>query len=158
MSQFQIYSGKVRVRASAIVVKEGSILLINQNVPTKKYPVWLPPGGGVHLSETTEEALVREVKEETGLSVKPNTLRYIHEFIQNPFHAIEFYYLCDVESGILKKGCDPEHNPESQIIHRVEWIPLIEMNNYELFPEFLRDEIAQNSLMNKDRISHFKST
>lgn len=158
MSQFKIYSGKVRIRASAIIVEDSSILLINQDVPTKEFPVWLPPGGGVQLGESTEEALVREVMEETGLLVKPVTLRYIHEFIQNPFHAIEFYYLCEVDSGTLKTGSDPEHNSESQIIHHAKWIPLTEIDDIELFPEFLRDEIAQNSLMEKDRISHFKST
>jgi len=56
-----------RVRVAAIVIKDGEILLVRHSKYGTSY--WLLPGGGVHYGETLEEALVRELKEETNLDV-----------------------------------------------------------------------------------------
>lgn len=53
--------------ASALIInEEGKILLINH----KKLGVWLYPGGHVKINEEPDTAIIREVKEETGLSVE----------------------------------------------------------------------------------------
>lgn len=118
------------------------------------YPVWLPPGGGVEPGEVAKEAVVREVKEETGLKLKPLRLRYVHEFISPPFHATELYFLANFIDGILKTGHDPEHYPGDQLIHDVRFVAISEASQYDLFPEFLKKEILDGSLQG-DMISHF---
>ena len=55
------------------IVYEDTVLLVNH----PRYDMWLPPGGHIELDEDPEEALFREIKEETGLDVeiiapKPN--------------------------------------------------------------------------------------
>jgi 8-oxo-dGTP diphosphatase len=155
---FEQYSGVIRVRAAALIMRDKELLLVKQKVPVRARSVWLPPGGGIEVGETAEAALVREVAEETGVQIRPLRLRYIHEFIQDTFHAYELYYSAEMVGGILKKGSDPEHNPEEQLISRVEWVPVDQLldSNFELFPHFLRDEIAGNNLSD-NTISHFST-
>jgi ADP-ribose pyrophosphatase YjhB (NUDIX family) len=156
VSDFARYSGRVRVRAAALVVRDGSLLLVKQKVPTRDNLIWLPLGGGLQLGETAETALVREVKEETGITVIPESLRYVHEFIQPPFHSIELYYLSGFKSGSLVTGNDPEHHPARQLIEEVKWISLQEAASIDLFPEFLLEEIKKDTLFKKE-ISHFRT-
>jgi 8-oxo-dGTP pyrophosphatase MutT (NUDIX family) len=51
---------------SAYIVFDGEVLLVHH----PRYNMWLPMGGHIELDEDPEEALFREVKEETGLEVK----------------------------------------------------------------------------------------
>lgn len=61
---------KTRVVAVAIIEKDGKFLMGNKAKDVGPYPnTWRLPGGGVEEDETPEEAITREVKEETGLGV-----------------------------------------------------------------------------------------
>lgn len=51
---------------AVFIVNEGSVLLVNH----PRYDKWLPPGGHIELDEDPEQALYREIEEETGLSVE----------------------------------------------------------------------------------------
>lgn len=110
------FSGKVRVRVSGLIFSRDHIVLVNQQSPTRPRPIWLPPGGGVELGEKSEDALIREVKEETTLAVLQADLKYIHEFIEPPYHAFEFYFRVTKHSGKLRKGKDPELDIHNQQI------------------------------------------
>ncbi|MDT0489863.1 NUDIX domain-containing protein [Streptomyces griseus] len=57
----------VRVRAGAIVIRDGRMLVIRFQEPDEDGPYFEIPGGGVEAGETPEEAAVRELREETGL-------------------------------------------------------------------------------------------
>ncbi|MCX4654275.1 NUDIX domain-containing protein [Streptomyces microflavus] len=57
----------VRVRAGAILIRDGHLLLIRFQDPDEDGPYYEIPGGGVEAGETPEEAAVRELREETGL-------------------------------------------------------------------------------------------
>jgi len=51
--------------AIGIVISENHILLVKR----QDLPLWVIPGGGIDEGETAEEAVVREVKEESGLDI-----------------------------------------------------------------------------------------
>ena len=62
-----------QVAIGAVVIHEGKILLVKRkNPPGKNF--WALPGGSVRWGETLQEATIREIKEETGLLIKPQEM------------------------------------------------------------------------------------
>ena len=55
------------VRVSAIIIKNNEILLMHRKKNGEEY--WVFPGGGVEDTEKAEQAIIREVTEETNLTV-----------------------------------------------------------------------------------------
>ena len=83
-----------------IIIEKGKILLIKRATsPYKDY--WALPGGFVELGETLEEAVAREVKEETGLETKPVKLTgaYSDPKRDPRGHTITVAYLLRTISG-----------------------------------------------------------
>ncbi|HVC09638.1 MAG TPA: NUDIX domain-containing protein [Elusimicrobiota bacterium] len=99
--------------ATGYVVRGGKTLLLFH----KKLQMWLPPGGHIEENETPEEALRREILEETGLKVKilsprvaPNPpepeVRYLHipnhvqlEHIPGHEDHVDLVYFCRALDG-----------------------------------------------------------
>lgn len=61
---------KIRPGAKALIVFQGKILVITEKT-SDGATIHDFPGGGIEFGETVTEALIREVKEEVGLDVKP---------------------------------------------------------------------------------------
>lgn len=152
-----IYAGRVRVRSCALVIIDNKILLVKQHVPTRDYPVWLPPGGEVNVGETAKEAAKRETLEETGLKINPTRLAAIHEFVEPPYHAVELYFFAEVTGGNLATGTDPEHDDNDQQIIKCEFVPLYQLNSYRLYPDFLKDLGRELHTFSVNDIAHFVS-
>lgn len=64
-----------RYRAGAIILEENSVLVATNDACDFCYSI----GGGVHLDESAEEAVRREVLEETGLPYEIDRLAFVHE-------------------------------------------------------------------------------
>lgn len=122
----------------------------------------MPPGGGVELGEFLEEGLVREIHEESGLKIKKKQLLWIHEFIEKPYHAIEFYFRCDVVGGDLKKGIDPELESDQQMLLELDFIPFNETKKLLIEPPFIKEFCENGGNYFKDvrhvRNSDFKGS
>ena len=72
---FTIEDRWFRYRAGAIIVENDCVLAVGNEKETYYYSV----GGGVHMNEKAEDAVVREVLEETGVSYQIDRLAVIHE-------------------------------------------------------------------------------
>lgn len=62
---------RAAVRALLVDPEDGAVLLLRARFPGWKRARWLVPGGGIDARETPLDALVREVREETGRRIEP---------------------------------------------------------------------------------------
>lgn len=92
------------------MVWDGRVLLVRRGKPPLEGR-WSIPGGTVELGETLEQALVREMAEETGLEVEPLEVLTVFDRIQREggevaFHHVIVDYLCRRVSGAARAGSD----------------------------------------------------
>ena len=71
MGRMEIPDDPGRRGAVVIVVREGRMLVIRRSRRVVAPLTYCFPGGGIHPGESEEEALVREVREELGVTVRP---------------------------------------------------------------------------------------
>jgi ADP-ribose pyrophosphatase YjhB (NUDIX family) len=87
------------VRVSALIVLDGRVVLVRHRAGTSAYH--LLPGGGVGYRETLEDAVVREVREETGLEVGVDGLLFVNDTIDpsGPRHIVNMTFSAHVTGG-----------------------------------------------------------
>ncbi len=64
---------------------------------------------------------------------------WVYEFIEKPYHAIEFYFRCEVVGGELKRGIDPELESNQQMLLELDFIPLNETEDLLIEPPFIQE-------------------
>ncbi len=104
-----VFGNRLRVRVMGLLIKNNAILLVKHKGLGKDF-LLSPPGGGVLYGEYLKNTLHREFFEETGLIIKIEKRIGFIEFIEKPFHALEFLFLVKQQSGKLVKGVEPELN------------------------------------------------
>jgi len=128
---------RMGIRASAIIIKNNKILLIHRKKEGKKY--WVFPGGGIEERETGEQAVLREVEEETGLIGRTVKLAF-KDFNINAQHP---FYFVGVGSGEVKLGGpEVERNSENNWYHP-EWVDLIRVDKLSLVPESAKNKLIR---------------
>lgn len=110
------------VAVGAIVVHRNRVLLVQRGQPPLKGR-WTLPGGVLELGESLFEAVVREVREETGLIVEPIELVEVIDRIHKIGSRIQFHYviadyLCRVTGGELQAASDAD---AARWVERSEW-------------------------------------
>lgn len=115
-----------RTAVRGIIRKDGKFLLIH----SMKYGDYKFPGGGKHDDEELPETLAREVQEETGFRVKPDTATVYMKVTERRkgdpddlLEMISWYYLCDVAEEQGDRNLD---DYEAEYDYRVEWMTLEE--------------------------------
>jgi 8-oxo-dGTP diphosphatase len=98
------------VGVGAVVVHQGRVALIRRGKEPLKGR-WVVPGGTVEWGEGLEDAVVREIQEETGLTVRPRALLTAFDRIDHGpdgvrYHYVIVDYLCEWVSGELQAGSD----------------------------------------------------
>ena len=116
--------------AVAVIEENGKILLTQRYSPES--PVmhlkWQLPGGEVEKGETTENACIREVMEETGYSVKIISKKSV--VIEHPYEAKKYIlhgFKVKLISGTINTELDSE-TADAQWYSRAEWkkLPMLE--------------------------------
>jgi len=110
----------MKVRVTAVVVEDDRILLLDQDTDGARS--WSLPGGKVEPGETIEEALEREVREETGLEVRVGDLLYVCDVVQA--QVVHLTFECQRVGGTLgavQSGAD------TRPIRAVEFVKLADL-------------------------------
>ena len=95
----------------AVIVNDDQVLVVRRTNPPLQGE-WSIPGGLVDTGETTKEAVVREIREETNLTIEPVELVEVFERILRDadsrvqYHFVVTDYLCRLLSGEPRPGTD----------------------------------------------------
>ena len=118
------------VRATALILQNGKLLV------TKDKDKYYTIGGAIQVNERTEDAVVREVREELGVKAQAGQLAFV---VENRFeqagvhyHNIEFHYLVDLLDDA------PLTMQEDEKMQPCEWIDLDKLEGIQLVPAFLK--------------------
>lgn len=128
----------LRNRAVAIVIHDNKLLAMFRKNDREYYTF---PGGGIEPDETIEQAVIREVMEETSLEVEVEKLAYE---VHHDNDDIHYFFLCRYVSGTpdIQPGTNEyADNIQGEDIHIPEWLPLQNISKTVLYPLEVRDQL-----------------
>ena len=105
------YPNCPQVAVGAIVFKEDKVLLVLRGKPPAEN-LWSIPGGSVELGETLQEATEREIREESGITIRAREPVYTFDVLERDdkgnvrFHYVIVDLVADYVSGELSPGDD----------------------------------------------------
>ena len=127
------YPDAPRAAVGAVVLDGDRVLLVRRGQPPSQGK-WSIPGGLIHLGERLEDAVVREVEEECGLSVRLLGLCGVIDRVtlalrpgpEEPapvrYHYVIIDYVAVVAGGSMRAGSDAAD---------ARWVPIAELSRYE---------------------------
>jgi len=128
----RLYPNQPIVGIGALIICDGKILLEKRKSEPGRGK-WSIPGGLVELGESTEQTVIREVKEETGLEVENPELFDVVDNVELDedgrikYHFVMVDYFVKLKGGVLKASSDAEE---------LKWVRLGEVEKYDLTKTF----------------------
>lgn len=143
--------GILNIRVGAIIMKDGKLLMVGNERANYLYTV----GGRIKFGETAEEAIVREILEETGVKMEIDRLGFVHENyfygdaptnLGKLIYEISFYFYMKVPSDFTPIS---ESFTEDNSKEHLRWVELDE--DIKMYPEFFRAELKNST----DNVKYF---
>lgn len=132
-------------RVAAVIIKDNNLLAQRNPIDNSYYLV----GGRVAFGESTEEAIVREIKEELKIDIKNYKPLWINEcfFTDNSkyYHEIGVYYQVDISDTEFKHYEKSFEIIEGKRINNYEWLDIDNLENVILYPEFIKNELKNQN-------------
>ncbi|MBE5802296.1 MAG: NUDIX domain-containing protein [Clostridiales bacterium] len=115
-----------RTAVRGVIFRAGKLLMIRSSFGEVKFP-----GGGQEQDENDVDTLLREVREETGYHVLPESIRPFGQVVERRlstyepmiWHQINRYYFCSI--GKEQDACQYSENEQKYGMHQV-WVSLAE--------------------------------
>ena len=134
--RLQTGDARFTLRAAALILQNGQLLAIQNDCAGCCYTI----GGGVRLGESTEEAVLRECREETGHDWQIERLVFVQERFyraaDTQHHELVFFYLMKPPVAPIANGL-----PTDQQHERLCWLPIDQLDDAPLVPAFLKEAV-----------------
>ena len=134
---------KFNYRVCAMIISDGKILAMHD----ERSPYFYLPGGRVGMREAAEDAVIREVQEELGVTAKIlrplwlNQAFFTEDVDGLNYHELCIYYLMDIsETDLLSRG-DSFTTKEGNRTHTFEWLEFDRLKDEYFYPLFLKKDI-----------------
>jgi 8-oxo-dGTP diphosphatase len=128
----------------AIITNEtGKVLILKRANTGQGDGKWCLPGGNIEYKQTADEAMVREIKQETSLTCKEIKFLFFLESLpseESELHYVNFAYQCSAEGKVKLNYESSDH----------AWINQGEMHDYNI--AFKNDEILRRYWLFKNGI------
>lgn len=142
---FKTAEGRFNYRVAGLLIHDEKLLIMQD----KDQPYYYVPGGRIKMNEKSEDAVKREVKEELGIEVNVNRMLWVNEnffkeeTLQEQFHEICFFYLLELkDEEFFEKGSEFVVDEEGKI-HMYYWKSLDEIQNINVYPQFLKEKVSE---------------
>lgn len=150
--KYKVSVTKLAFRPSVygVITKNNKVLLV------KQWDGYDIPGGGVKIGETLEEALKREVFEETGLKIKIGKVIHAQsEFFKLPHigkfvESILLYYSCQIIGGKITDEYFDKY--EKKYAAKAEWLEITKIKKLKFYNQINNEKVINEAIkINKGR-------
>lgn len=133
------------MRAAAIIIENGHVLFAGNDVEDYFYSI----GGAVQIGESAEQAVLREVLEETGVAYQIDRLAFVQELFFKgeggsldglDCHEINFFYLMKPKGN--QELFSHSKTLNGTIEERMVWLPVDKLSEFRAFPTFLKEKLS----------------
>ncbi len=126
----------IRLATRAIIISDSRLLLVNA-YPDGDSDLWCAPGGGAEMGASLPDNLIREVHEETGLTISVGAPCLINEFHdpEKGFHQVDIFFRCEVTDGAI----DPHWQDPEAIVTNRRFFTRDEINGLRVKPDSLAE-------------------
>ncbi len=126
----------LRLAVRGLILLDDRLCMVNA-WPGGKSDLLCAPGGGVEPHASLPDNLIREVHEETGLTVSVGEVAMVNEFHDpdRPFHQVDVYFRCEIVAG---DPCGSWADPEGVVTER-HWLTRVELAARRFKPDSLPD-------------------
>lgn len=134
---------KFNYRVCAMMISDNKILAMRD----ERSPYYYLPGGRVKIRETAEHAVIREVREELGITpriVRPlwlNQAFFTEDVDHLDYHELCIYFLMDISDTDLPARGNRFTAKEGQRTHTFEWLEFDKLKDEYFYPVFLKKDI-----------------
>jgi 8-oxo-dGTP pyrophosphatase MutT (NUDIX family) len=132
------------MRSRALIIDKEKVLLLHRFKNGKEY--FVLPGGHIEENETEEEALIREIKEETNLDIQVDKKLWslFNQFDDTKYHV----FLVTKFSGNLKLGGPELKKGSKDNVFLLEWHDLKNVEKLNFVPKILKTKIITRQIKN----------